>query len=324
MDPATRRKRKDAELLGATTDVAGTKLITGLEEDLLGVPDAEMNEAFLAWKKALQDYSDRGPIEFRHLSFGDDARFAFLRDEGISVEVLGPILTTKDGVTGLDFLGEPLEGPPQIGHPSISSGRFGDSPSASHTINGHSIVFRLTYGAWSFLYAGDLNEQSEERLVERSNAGTLNLRSEVFKVPHHGSADFERAFLEAVAPVISVVSSGDERPLMEYIHPRATLMSALGKYGRGDDSVVFVTELVAFYQSVGWVNHEKPAGDRRKWAAVSDPFFALSRTAFGIVKVRTDGKRLLVYTNSGQDKMKEAYAYSLRRGQAVPETIRRA
>jgi hypothetical protein len=39
------------------------------------------------------------------------------------------------------------------------------------------------------------------------------------------------------------------------------------------------------------------------------PFFAFSRTAFGIVMVRTDGKRLLVYTNSGQVALKEAYAY---------------
>jgi len=40
-------------------------------------------------------------------------------------------------------------------------------------------------------------------------------------------------------------------------------------------------------------------------------FFGFSRTAFGMVKTRTDGARLLVYTDSGNLKMKEAYAYSL-------------
>jgi hypothetical protein len=40
-------------------------------------------------------------------------------------------------------------------------------------------------------------------------------------------------------------------------------------------------------------------------------FFAFSRTAFGMVKTRTDGNRLFVYTDSGNLKMKEAYAYEL-------------
>jgi hypothetical protein len=40
-------------------------------------------------------------------------------------------------------------------------------------------------------------------------------------------------------------------------------------------------------------------------------FFAFSRTAFGIVKTRTDGRRLVVWTDSGNLQMKEAYAYDL-------------
>ena len=40
----------------------------------------------------------------------------------------------------------------------------------------------------------------------------VSLQSEVFKVPHHGSHAYLPAFLEAVAPVVSVVSSGDEGP----------------------------------------------------------------------------------------------------------------
>jgi len=39
-------------------------------------------------------------------------------------------------------------------------------------------------------------------------------------------------------------------------------------------------------------------------------FFAFSRAAFGMVKTRTDGKRLLIYTDSANVKMKEAYAYA--------------
>ena len=40
-------------------------------------------------------------------------------------------------------------------------------------------------------------------------------------------------------------------------------------------------------------------------------FFAFSRVAFGMVKMRTDGTRLLVYTDSGDVKLKEAYAYQM-------------
>jgi hypothetical protein len=165
----------------------------------------------------------------------------------------------------------------------------------------------------------------------------MDLRSEVFKAPHHGSADFSAAFLEAASPIISIVSSGDESARKEYIHPRATLMGALGKYSRVEEPLVFVTELVAFFQMEGFVRPEfhklasgevvmkdgKPVIDTKKKAR-SD-FFAFSRAAFGIVKVLTDGKRLFVYTNSGQADLKEAYAYEMNRsGTPIPIAVRKA
>ncbi len=53
-------------------------------------------------------------------------------------------------------------------------------------------------------------------------------------------------------------------------------------------------------------------------------FFAFSRTAFGLVMVRTDGERLLVYTNSGQDTLKEAYAYVINQfGKPEPALVRK-
>ncbi|MGH9871513.1 MAG: hypothetical protein ACRD9S_03480 [Pyrinomonadaceae bacterium] len=167
------------------------------------------------------------------------------------------------------------------------------------------------------------------------NAKELSLQSEVFKVPHHGSADFSGALIQAVAPVISVVSSGDESARKEFIHPRATIMGALGKYGRVEEPLVFVTELVAFFQVVGATRPEfhKFEGDLavvKKEIAVIDKkeekrksFFAFSRAAFGIVMIRTDGERLLVYTNSGQTKMKEAYAYRMNEwGKPEPVDVR--
>jgi hypothetical protein len=96
------------------------------------------------------------------------------------------------------------------------------------------------------LFAGDLNNAAEEALLAEHAAGRIDLESEVLKVPHHGSHEFAPGFLAAVSPLISVVSSGDETSRTEFIHPRATLMNALGRHARGDFSVVFVTEMVPF------------------------------------------------------------------------------
>jgi beta-lactamase superfamily II metal-dependent hydrolase len=310
----------EKESLGAVREVGGETIITGLEEELLAVPEEEMNTAFRAWKRALSAWNERRPIEFRRLSLGDDDAFDFFREQGMEISVLGPIPVELDGVVGLRFLGNPPTGP-RIGQESLGldDEAFGGF-SASHTINGHSIVFRLRYGGFSYLFCGDLNDEASRALARKYQAGEVNLRSEVFKVPHHGSADFSGAFLQMVSPVLSVVSSGDESARKEYIHPRATLMGALGRYSRVEEPLIFVTELVAFFQLEGWsrLTDAAKAGKR-------GDFFAFSRAAYGLVKTRTDGTRLLVYTDSGKADLKEAYAFALDgNGQPVPSPVVRA
>lgn len=331
---------KEREMLGATAKVKDPEtgrdvtIITGLETDLLKVDDAQMNSKFKDWKKALAAYNARGPVEFRRLEIGDHDAFDFLEDENIRVEVLGPIPVEIGGVKGLKFLGSPKEGP-RVGHESLDAEDKGfGGASASHTINGHSIVFKLSYGNFNFLFTGDLNDESGRTLVRFHNRGIINLQSEVFKVPHHGSADFSGAFIQAVSPVVSVVSSGDESALKEYIHPRATLVGALGKYSRVEEPLIFVTELVAFFALEGPVRPEFHTLDKEDVCVVKDgaavldakakkQFIAFSRASFGIVKARTDGERLLVYTNSGQADLKEAYVYKVNsQGKHEPAAVR--
>jgi glyoxylase-like metal-dependent hydrolase (beta-lactamase superfamily II) len=311
---------REVDELGPTKEVGDVTLLTGLVEDLAGLPESALNTPFRRWRKALEHYRERrgGDLTVKRLEIGDHAEFDFLDDEDIQVEVLGPVPETHDGVTGLRFLGTPKR---KFGHhsqiPTTFTGR-----SASHTINGHSIVLRLTYRDWRFLFCGDLNEQSEQVLAGAHARGELSLQSDVLKVPHHGSADFLYAFLQAVEPVVSVVSAGDESARVEYIHPRATLLAALGRCGRGDEPVVFVTEMVAFFEAEGFVLNKPPK--KEGWAERREPFFAFSRAAYGSVRIRTDGKRLLVYTDSGQADLKEAYAYTLGpEGKAVPQEVRR-
>lgn len=320
--PSKRNNKKvpDKELLGPTKKVDGKLFLTGLEDNLLSVSDTEMNEPFKSWKNTLATYNKRSRIKFKRLAFGDDDAFDFLSDEGIRVEVLGPLPVTVAGKPALKFLGKPPRGP-RVGHESLDTDDLKTSGlSASHTINGHSIVFRLTYGNFNYLFSGDLNDEAGRFLTREHNKGNLNLKADVFKVPHHGSADFSGAFIQSVAPIVSVVSSGDESARKEYIHPRATLVGALGKWSRVPEPLVFVTELVAFFNLEGW---SRPV-DEKKFKKRGE-FFAFSRTAFGIVKTRTDGRRLFVYTDSGNVEMKEAYAYTLdQTGVPQPDFVTRA
>jgi len=296
----------DVELLGATRKVGTQTFLTGLETDLLKVPDTEMNAPFKEWKEALKEYNKRTKIEFRRLQFGDDQAFSFFNQGDLRIDVLGPLVTTVAGKPALRFLGNPPKGP-RVGHESLSLGEDDfKGHSASHTINGHSVVLRLAYGGFSYLFTGDLNDEASRFLTREHNAGRLNLKSEIFKVPHHGSADFSGAMFQAVSPVVSIVSSGDESAQKEYIHPRATLIGALGKWSRVPEPLIFVTELVAFFNVEGW---SRLADDKK--ALKRGEFFGFSRTAFGMVKTRTNGRRLLVYTDSGNVQMKEAYAYAL-------------
>ena len=81
------------------------------------------------------------------------------------------------------------------------------------------------------------------------------------------------------------------------------------------EPVVFITELAAFYGVVGAITPEThiadPGGNLVLNPKALKQFFAFQRLAFGAVRVRTDGKRLLVYTDSAKATVKEAYAYEV-------------
>lgn len=296
--------RKETDMLGATDKKGNELYITGLENDLLDVDDAELNMHFKAWKKTIKEYRDfyGGSFTTKRLDHTSTGAFSFLDNEGISMQVLGPFVEKVNGKPALKFLRTPRKSVAAVATEAGSENPTG-SYSASHTINGHSVILRMKYGNVSFMFAGDLNEEAENILV--NNAAALDIRSEVLKVPHHGSADFSNDFFEAVKPLVSVVSSGDESEMKEYIHPRATLMGALGKHSRINRPLVFVTELVAFFRREGWsrVTKKQPSGN------LAPEFYAFSRTAYGIVHVRTDGKKIFVFTHSGQKDLKEAYSY---------------
>jgi beta-lactamase superfamily II metal-dependent hydrolase len=284
------------DLLGKTVKDGGSTYAVDLYDDISKVPDKELNNPFVGWKKALAKLKQgTGGLSIRRLAYGDTKSFAFLTDARAQVQVLGPIVEKVKGKDALRFLKTPGS----------------NSLSASHTINGHSVVLRMIYGNVRFLFGADLNDESEQLLLRRAREDGVSLASEVLKVPHHGSADFSAEILEAIRPVVSVISSGDESGAKEYIHPRAGLVGALGKYSRHsvERPLIYVTEMVAFFKKHGLVSMRKYNAKRKLSGEAFDVRNAYEKTSFGIVHVRTDGERVLVATHSGKEDKKEAYVF---------------
>ena len=71
--------------------------------------------------------------------------------------------------------------------------------------NDDSLVMKVTYGEVDILFTGDIGKNAESRLI----ASGQDLRSEILKVPHHGSRTSSSApFLDAVQPDYAIFSLG--------------------------------------------------------------------------------------------------------------------
>lgn len=102
-------------------------------------------------------------------------------------------------------------------------------------LNNDSVVLRVTYGDTSFLLTADIEQEAEVRLIQDEQA----LASTVLKVGHHGSATSTSAeFLEAVNPLLAVISAGADNP---YGHPARVVLERL-EASVGSDNI-FRTDL---------------------------------------------------------------------------------
>lgn len=299
--------RKEVEMLGAVTEVDGVPFVTGLVDDPAALPAAECNKHFKSWVKTLKAWDARtlaatgAAMVRRRVDHTTTDAFDFLDDEEVTIELLGPITEATPAGPGLRFLRKPPDDADMMLGTFPPPGEKGWSE--SHTINGHSITFRLRYGNVRFMFTGDMNQESMARL--RSALPDAALRAEILKTPHHGAADFDMEFLKEVGAVVSLISSGDESAAKEYIHPRATLMAALGKASRTTPAIIFCTELAAFFKTRGYSTDNDPG------AGEKPGYFGFERTNFGIVHVRTDGTGVLAFTHSGRKGMNEAYRFAV-------------
>jgi competence protein ComEC len=92
-------------------------------------------------------------------------------------------------------------------------------------LNNYSAVLKIDYGAKSFLLMGDAEKESEEQILSSG----LNIKADVLKLGHHGSASSSgEDFIEAVAPSWAVIMCA---PNNDYGHPHRETLQVLGKYG---------------------------------------------------------------------------------------------
>jgi competence protein ComEC len=76
---------------------------------------------------------------------------------------------------------------------------------------------KLRFKNVSVLLTGDIGKEAEERMLRRD----YPLRSDIIKIPHHGSGTSSSAlFLERVKPTYAILSVG-ERNIGRLPHPEA-------------------------------------------------------------------------------------------------------
>jgi competence protein ComEC len=89
----------------------------------------------------------------------------------------------------------------EVLHPAADAGE-----GSKADLNDLSAVLRLTFGRSTFLLPADIGRDAEAEIM----ASNADLRSLIFKSPHHGSAtSSSEAFLERVRPEYAVISVGE-------------------------------------------------------------------------------------------------------------------
>lgn len=273
-------------------------MVTSETADAQPTPIARLSTATAAWLPG----------------FGEDHA-----QSRVAIRVLGPIEQAVGGKPGLT--------------------RF---ESDSVTTNGHSMTLRLDYGDIRLMLTGDLNTASQNELMRHyGDSFDAEFRCEVAKACHHGSADVSVRFLRGMQPLATVISSGDGES-HDHPRPQIVSASALsGRVLLSDDGQELLAPLVYATEIARSARLEKvkrlsayarpitpiPSADRdadEEFAGAALERFRLrlggerekpshnprldeaqvvTGLVYGLVNVRTDGKKLLfaIREESGND-----------------------
>ncbi len=90
--------------------------------------------------------------------------------------------------------------------------------------NNSSIVLRVRVAGRTLLLAGDAEIEAQDALLASGD----DLRADVLKVPHHGSAHGDPRFVDRVRPLAALVSVGAGNP---YGHPSPSVLARMQRLG---------------------------------------------------------------------------------------------
>src|SRR5690606_39141724 len=126
------------------------------------LPAVTLACAFSAWKPALESEPEPPVCEAVDSRTGS----IDLNEPDLTLEILGPRVEQAQGNDACRW--------------------FGDH---AHTINGHSVVLKLSYKNVSALFSGDVNIEGSAHLLA-DDAIAAKLDAHVLKTPHHGSHEY--------------------------------------------------------------------------------------------------------------------------------------
>jgi beta-lactamase superfamily II metal-dependent hydrolase len=237
-------------------------------DDLDGM---NLSRNFENWIKAVRDSKDDCGTEYESVDSTTPDRK--IDSSGAKIEFLGPI--REDDGQSVEWF-----------------------RSKKDTINGNSVVVRLVHNKVRAIFPGDINKKGSDKLLTDPVIKDL-LDAHVFKAPHHGSHEYRHSFLEAVKPIITVVSSGDEP---DYGHPRALFLGAVGYASRSKKPLLFSTEIARTFKDEGDPSAvvteefaENVVFDGINYYTKEGNELAHNNFKMilpGIINVRTDGKKI--------------------------------
>ena len=209
--------RRASSSFGATVKSGGDVVATDLASDLLAVPAAQMNAAVQGVARRRSRHGRRPTRS----SSGGSPRATPRRSRSSTTKRSGSKCSGRSrsrpaATDGLPFLRAPKDGVP-LAHLDFQPGALQRVAHDQRTLGRAAADVRQRPDA----VRGRPQQRVRGAARRRPRRRTIDLRSEILKVPHHGSHEFTPEFLDAVSPLVSVVSSGDENARKEYIAPRA-------------------------------------------------------------------------------------------------------
>jgi len=294
----------EAHAFGTVKDGFITSLVTDTQQMLDIITDKNKRKGKRSmYAKTLYGVLKHNPdVRFKSLSLDDAYLDNFeatntANDKAFNIELLGPITQKKNNKDVL-----------------VSINNAGKDK------NGHSVLLKLIYDKVRILLGGDVNTEFGELIYQHFEKKNQldRLVMDVAKACHHGSNHFHYGFIEALQPIGTVISSGDEE---SYAHPRPDAIGAFGKCGYSKTPLIFSTELARSTREITRKRLEVVSDNLAKIKDNKAAINLLKKTAgdhaeaikklkskntklnkeinsyltkFGMINLRSDGKKMIL------------------------------